>query len=403
MATFRSLRALQVEKLGVGTYADGGNLFLRVRSSASRQWIFRYKLGGRVTEISIGPTRVVSLREARDTAEAMRRAARQGVDPRSVLKRSNSQGLTFRDYAERLIAHRLPSLKPGRHQDKFGNSLRDYVYPFIGRSRPLEIGFADVENILKQAVWDSRQGRLRPFWNCKYETASRVRRRIEAVLDYADRVEGNDRRNPAAWKGGLEHSQLGRRPRVVHRASLPHAAVPNLMSRLRAAKSQSSLCLRFIILTGARSGEARAATWSEVDLENALWTVQANRTKMGVLWRVPLSEEALSILTELRSSVDEAHDYVFAGPTKKPLSDVAVSKALHAFEPHVTVHGFRASFRTWGAEQGQFANEVLERALGHVDANKVRAAYQRSDLLEERRKLAHEWCAYLSPAGSFPS
>lgn len=397
MANVKLLKPRQVETLGVGTYADGGNLFLRVRSERSRQWIFRYKRHGKVTEISIGPTLDRKITEARDLAEEMRKAVRDGLDPAAIVRKpASSNPLTFRDYAQRIDEHRRPTLRPGRHVDKFANSLRDYVYPFIGDKAPGEITYQDIEDILKQPVKLKSKEGDQLFWSAKHETASRVRRRIEAVLDYADRVEGRDRRNPAAWKGGLEHSQLGRPPRVTHHPSLPYSEIPKLMAELREKSAMSALCLQFIILTSCRSGEARGASWGEIDLSKRTWTLPPDRTKMGRQWRVPLSAAAVKTLTTVKKLRKGPESLVFPSSLDRPLTDVAVSKALKALRPAVTVHGFRSSFRTWGAEKGTFANEVLEYALSHVDRNAVRAAYQRSDLFDERARLARDWGIFCS-------
>ncbi len=401
MPKFKLLNPRQVETLRVGTHTDGANLFLRVRSANSRQWIFRYKKRGKVTEISLGSTLIRGIAEARHLADEMRRAIHDGGDPASVVRNVDAAGpLTFKDYADRIDAHRRTTLRPGRHVEKFANSLRDYVHPFIGAKRPADIGYQDVEDILTQpAQAKGREGKL-PLWNAKYETASRVRRRIEAVLDYADRVEGRDRRNPAVWKGGLEHSQLGRPTKVNHHPSLSYLEVPKLLAELTSQSSMSALCLRFIILTAARSGEARGATWAEVDLKSAVWTLPASRTKMNREWRVPLCAEATAILEKLKILKDKPESLLFPNVKGKPLSDVAVSKTLHSLRPGVTVHGFRATFRTWGAEKTSYSNEVLERALSHVDGNKLRAAYQRSDLFRARVKLAQDWEAYCTSGSS---
>ncbi|HUE79585.1 MAG TPA: integrase arm-type DNA-binding domain-containing protein [Sphingomicrobium sp.] len=395
MANIKLLKPRQVETLGVGTHADGGNLFLRVRSKHSRQWIFRYKRLGKVTEISIGPTLDRKITEARDLAEEMRRAVRDGLNPAAVIRKAAPSGpSTFKDYAQRIDEHRRPTLRPGRHVDKFANSLRDYVYPFIGDKQPGHITYQDVEDILKQPVMLKDKTGEHPFWSAKYETASRVRRRIEAVLDYADRVEGRDRRNPAAWKGGLEHSQLGRPTKVTHHPSLPYSEIPKLMTELRQKSAMSSLCLQFIILTACRSGEARGAIWSEIDLKGRVWTLPPARTKMDREWRVPLSPAAIDILKMVQLLGKGPNCLVFPNALGKPLTDVAVSKTLKSLRPEVTVHGFRASFRTWGAEKTPYSNEVLERALSHVDGNKLRAAYQRSDLFRERVSLAADWAVF---------
>lgn len=395
MANIKILKPRQIETLGEGTHADGGNLFLRVRSKNSRQWIFRYKRRGKVTEISIGPTLTRDITEARDMADALRKAIRDGIDPATIVRRADPNGpMTFKAYADRIDQHRRPTLKPGRHVDKFANSLRDYVYPFIGEKPPGDISYQDIENILKQAVELKGKEGLHPFWSAKHETARRVRRRIEAVLDYADRVEGRDRRNPAAWRGGLEHSQLGRPTKVTHHPSLPYTEIPKLMAELAAKHVMSAACLQFIILTACRSGEARGATWKEVDLKKRVWTLPADRTKMGREWRVPLSLAAAQVLKSVEVLRKRPDSLLFPNSAGKPLTDVAVSKMLKSLRPGVTVHGFRASFRTWGAEKTSYSSEVLERALSHVDGNQLRAAYQRSDLFEERLKLASSWARF---------
>lgn len=400
MANIKILKPRQIESLGEGTHADGGNLFLRVRSKNSRQWIFRYKHHGKVTEISIGPTLTRDITEARDMADAMRKAIRDGVDPATIVRKVHpGDRVTFKTYAERIDRHRRPTLKPGRHVDKFANSLRDYVYPFIGDKQPGDVSYQDVEDILKQPVEVKGKEGKHPFWNAKHETARRVRRRIEAVLDYADRVEGRDRRNPAAWKGGLEHSQLGRPAKVTHHPSLPYAEVPKLMAELATKSAMSAACLQFIILTACRSGEARGATWKEVDLKKRVWTLPPDRTKMGREWSVPLSSAALHVLKSIELLRKKPDSLLFPNSAGKPLTDVAVSKVLKSLRPGVTVHGFRASFRTWGAEITSYSHEVLERALSHVDGNQLRAAYQRSDLFDERNRLANEWARYCCAPG----
>ena len=401
MAKIKLLKPRQVETLGVGTHADGGNLFLRVRSEHSRQWIFRYKRHGKVTEISIGPTLDRKITEARDLAEEMRKAVRDGLNPVTIVRKAAASApLTFRNYAQRIDEHRRPTLRPGRHVDKFANSLRDYVYPFIGDKQPGDISYQDIEDILKQPVMLKDKEGEHPFWSAKHETASRVRRRIEAVLDYADRVESRDRRNPAAWKGGLEHSQLGRPTKVTHHPSLPYSEIPKLMAELRGKNAMSALCLRFIILTACRSGEARGATWNEIDLKKRVWTLPPDRTKMGREWRVPLSPAAIETLMAVEMLQKGPGSPIFPNSCDKPLTDVAASKVLKSLRPGVTVHGFRASFRTWGAEKTAHSSEVLERALSHVDANKLRAAYQRSDLFEDRLKLAADWARYCATTPS---
>ena len=223
-----------------------------------------------------------------------------------------------------------------------------------------------------------------------------MRQRIEAVLDYAAVHEGSDRRNPARWKGNLD--KVLQAPRKVtkpkHHAAAPYIEVPAIVAALAIKDSTSALCLRFSILTAARSGEARGARWSEVDLKEKVWTIPASRMKAGREHRVPLSTEAVAILTSMQPRKLEECDLVFPGGRGGLLSDVAVNKTLHAEAPSFTAHGFRSSFREWGAETTSFPSAVLELALAHVDTNKVQAAYQRSDLFERRKALMTDWGKY---------
>jgi integrase len=260
----------------------------------------------------------------------------------------------------------------------------------IGAKLPAEVSLADVKAILL------------PIWATKTETAQRVRGRIEAVLDYAavhDLCDGT--RNPARWKGVLD--KVLPAPRKVatreHHAAAPYADVPSIMAALAGKSHVSALCLRFLILTAARSGEARGARWDEIDLDAATWTIPASRMKAARPHRVPLSAPALEILKTMRSLRRPEGDLVFHGDRGGVLSDVAVNKTLHSIAPAVTVHGFRSSFRVWCEEQTSFPRSVTEAALAHVNADKVEAAYQRSDLFERRRELMQVWGNYCTGQG----
>lgn len=386
MAQINRLSDLKVKgKLAPGWHADGGNLFLRVRETGSRSWFFRYKIAGKVKEIGLGTPQTRKLKDLRELASKMRNAVANGEDPAEVLKAPEQPGAkTFKAYAEELIAAKKAGWRNAKHIQQWGNTLKAYAYPVIGDRLAADITLADVKAILE------------PLWATRTETASRLRMRLEAVLDYAAVHEGSDRRNPARWRGNLD--KLFAAPRKVspvrHHDAAPYEKVPALMASLQAKDSTSALCLRFTILTAARSGEARGARWSEFDEKAKVWVIPAERMKAGREHKVPLSDDALAILTTMKPRRVEGSDIVFPGPTGGQLSDVAINKTLHAILPDVTVHGFRSSFRQWGAETTSYPSAALELALAHVNKDKVEAAYQRSDLYEKRKNLMATWAKF---------
>jgi integrase len=388
MARIRLLTTRQVDTLGPGFHPDGANLYLRVRDTGSRAFVFRYKRGGRhgtVVELGLGPTQDRSLKQARALAGRMRTALADGGDPAMVLVRRDPAAKTFKDYALELIETKKTNLKSKKHIQQWGNTLEEYAFPSIGNKLPREIALEDVKAILK------------PIWSTKTETASRVRQRIEAIIDYAAVHEGTDARNPATWKGNLALAGFPaphKATEVAHHAAAKYQDVPAIMAALREKDSTSAYCLRWTILTAARSMEARAATWSEIDLAAKLWAIPAIRMKASREHKVPLCDEAQEILKSAKLRKVKGCDLVFPGARGGLLSDVAVNKTLHAIEPDVTVHGFRASFRMWGAENTVFPSAVLELALAHTNRNKIEATYQRSDLVDLRRKLMVAWESY---------
>lgn len=394
MAQINRLSPLKIKgALDAGWHADGGNLFLRVRDSGSRSWFFRYKrkvegkAADKVTEIGLGTPTDRDLKEVRRIAGLMRTALANGDNPADVLKAKDARPpLTFKESAEELIAAKKLGFRNAKHIQQWSNTLATYAYPLIGEKTAEAITLADVKDILS------------PLWATKTETATRLRQRIEAVLDYAAVHEESDRRNPARWRGNLD--KVFQAPRKVtkpqHHAAAPYAMVPKLMAALKRKDSTSAFCLRFTILTAARSGEARGACWSEIDEAGECWTIPASRMKAGREHKVPLSAEALAILKKMKPRKIAGSDFIFAGPTGGLLSDVAVNKTLHADMPDVTVHGFRSSFRDWGAETTAYPSAVLEAALAHTNNNKVEAAYQRSDLFQRRKELMASWAGYIA-------
>ncbi len=391
MATVKILSARGLDTLPIGFHKDGGNLYLRVRENGSRAWVFRYKLGGKAIELGLSPLSNRSLAQARKLAGEMRTALTDGKDPAELLNRRDSKAMTFTDYAEELIENKRSGWRNAKHALQWTATLEQYAQPTIGSKLPAEITLADVKAILL------------PMWATKTETATRVRSRIEAVLAYAAVTEkAHGRYNPAGWKNNLD-TFFPKRSKVtkrVHFPSAPYADVPSILSALRDMDFLSAYCLRFTILTAARSGEARGALWNEIDLTAKTWTIPAHRMKAEKEHRVPLCDEAMQILTKMQEwRLDDA-ERVFSGERGGLLSDVAVNKTLHSIAPEVTVHGFRSSFRMWGAETTAFPSAVLEAALAHVNTNQVEAAYQRSDLFEKRRELMQAWGNYCGSKGN---
>lgn len=392
MAQIKLLTARQVETLPAGFHSDGSNLYLRVRDTGARAWVFRYKLAGKVIELGLGPVADRSLVQARELAGRMRTELADGKDPGALVRvKRDSPAMTFKECAKALIESKRSGWRNAKHVQQWGNTLEKYAYPTIGGKLPADISLADVKAILL------------PIWATKTETATRLRQRIEAVLDYAA-VHDDDhaRSNPARWKGVFDKVLPAARQvkKKVHHAAAPYAEVPTIMAAMREKDCLSAYCLRFTILTASRSGEARGVFWNEVNMQTRTWTIPADRMKAGRTHRVPLCDEAMEILTKMEQWRQEGSERVFPGHRGGLLSDVAVNKTLHAIEPDVTVHGFRSSFREWGAETTHFPSAVLELALAHVNKDKVEEAYQRSDLFERRLELMAAWGQYCAHSGN---
>ncbi len=314
-----------------------------------------------------------------------------GTDPAMVIRKpAEDRRQTFEQCASELIEAKRPGWRNPKHAQQWKNTLRDYVHPSIGGKPPVEVTLADVKAILL------------PLWASKTETAQRVRGRIEAVLDYAA-VHGlcDGTRNPARWKGTLDKVLPPPRKvsQVEHHAAAAYGDVPRIVSALNSKAHVSALCLRFVILTACRSSEGRGATWDEIDLAAATWTIPAARMKAGRPHRVPLPPQALAILETMALQRRPSVDRVFPGARDGLLSDVAMNKTLHGVAPGVTVHGFRSAFRTWCEEQTSAPRSVTEAALAHVNADRVEAAYQRSDLFDRRRELMARWADFCTGLG----
>jgi integrase len=359
---------------------------LVVRESGARGWVLRYQIGGRRRDMGLGPYPEVGLADARDAALENRRLIRKGIDP--LADRTRSKLRTFKEMAEALIESKKPGWRNAKHATQWTSSLNAYAYA--------KLGSLDVKAVDTEAVLDV----LRPIWTMKTETASRVRQRMEAVLDYATAIKARTGENPARWKGHLDHllPKPSKVRAVEHHAALDWREVPAFMVELSKRQGEAAKALAFTILTAARSGEVRGMRWGEIDLDAKVWTVPADRIKAGKQHRVPLQLAAIDLLGEA-GGPDEL---VFASPTdaSKPLSDVTLTAVLRRMGVHVTVHGFRSSFRDWAGETTSHPREVIEASLAHKLKDRAEAAYARGDLFAKRRKLMQDWADYLaSPPG----
>jgi integrase len=370
-----------------GRHADGGNLYLSISPNGGRRWVFLYRWHGKPTEIGFGSARDVTLARARELATQARSKLAEGINPKDA--RRPSEGATFGECADRLIEAMRPSWRNDKHAAQWEMTLRDYAAPL--RRLPVD-----------KIITDDVLSVLKPLWNDKPETASRVRGRIERVLDAAKAQGLRIGENPARWRGHLDQL-LPKRQLLTrgHHAAMSYIDVQTFMADLQAREATAARALEFAILTSARSGEVLGARWDEFDIDRAVWIVPATRMKAGREHRVPLSERALMIVKamhEIRNG-----DFVFGGQKpNKPLSGMALEMLLRRMKiENATVHGFRSTFRDWAAECSHFANEVCEAALAHVIENKAEAAYRRGDLFDKRRKLMDAWADYcLTPKTS---
>jgi integrase len=375
------------KKTKPGAYSDGGGLYLRVESNGVKGWFFRYKRNGRSRKMGLGPTHAVTLAQARDRASECRSVLFDGRDPiderRSQRERAErAHSVTFRHSAEALMKSHGAGWKNEKHRRQWQSTLETYAYPVFGG---LPVSTVDVALVLRV---------LEPIWHDKTETATRLRGRIEQVLDWA-KVRGyRHGENPARWRGHLDKLLPARSKirKVKHHAAMPYSEIPVLMAELRSNESISARALEFTILTAVRSSELLNARWPEFDLTNRMWVVPAERMKAGRGHRVPLCDRAVEIL----KSTLTTDGFVFPGARAgNPLSDMAMLQLLRGLRGEgLTVHGFRSSFRDWGAERTSFANELLEMALAHVVSDKVEAAYRRGDMFEKRRRLMDDWAQY---------
>jgi integrase len=374
-----------------GMYHDGGGLYLQVAVSGAKSWIYRYMLNGRAREMGLGPLHIISLSEARSRAAECRRLRLDGIDPiearkgkRVEEKLEAAKSMTFDACAKAYIEAHEVGWQNAKHRDQWRNTLKSYASPVFGG---LPIQAVDVGLIMTA---------LEPIWHKKPETASRLRGRIEAILDWATVRGYRKGENPARWRGHLDKllPARGKVRKVEHHAALPYREIPPFMTELCEREGIAARALEFLVLTAARTGEVIGARWEEFDLNERVWTIPAARMKAGKEHRVPLSDRAVAIARELQKM--RLGNFVFPGQRAgKPLSNMAMLKLLDRMgRDDLTTHGFRSTFRDWAAEQTNFPREVAEMALAHTIADRVEAAYRRGDLFERRRELMDGWERY---------
>ena len=384
-----ALTALAVARLtSPGRYRVGGvdGLMLYVRSPEARFWVLRVQAHGKRRDIGLGSFSAVSLAQAREAARDMQEAIRNGGDPVADRRQERAAAVpvvvelpTFRKVAEQFIELQRPSWRNAKHAAQWESTLETYAYPVIGARPVAEVTSADVLQILA------------PIWASKPETASRLRQRLEAVLDAAKARGLRTGDNPAAWRGNLEAllPKVSKVQKVEHHAALPWREVPEAVQRIAGEPGMGALALQFAILTAARPGEVRGATWAEIDLQARVWTVPAERMKAGKAHRVPLSDAAVALLQAVPRIEDEV--LVFPGAKAgKPLSDMTLTAICRRLGLACVAHGFRSSFRQWATDQ-RIEHELAERCLAHQVGNAVARAYDRGDALEARVPVMQAW------------
>lgn len=387
------LSATDLRRNKPGLYFDGGGLALQVTAARdgkgfSRSWIFRWTRGERTRSMGLGSVITVSLAEARAAALECRKLLLAGIDPiahrdseRAAKVAASAKSMTFEQAAGAYIAAHRAEWRSQQHAAEWPSSLRKHIYPTLAK---IDVGAIDTALVIKA---------LQPIWSTVPETASRLRGRIEMILDWSTVAGLRQGDNPARWSGHLEHllAAPGKR-RVQHLAAMPWRDVPEFMVKLRATDTTTARAMEFVILTAARRGEVRFATWNEIDFSTATWAIPGSRMKAGKEHRVPLSARAVEILR----SMPRMNDFIFPG-RDRALGKGAFGRLFKRLgHGDVTLHGFRSAFRDWAGESTAFPAEIAEAALAHAVGNKVERSYRRGDALEKRRRLMEAWADYCS-------
>ena len=397
------LKPVQLRGLDPGRHAVGGDpgLLLQVQTRDGRDqpnsgrssWVLQYMIAGRRRQLGLGPYPEVTLADAREKARQVRQGIRDGIDPlaakavaRSAIQAAVARAVTFQTAAEDRIAAHQAEWRNAKSGKAWTATLKTYAFPVLGKMLVADIDQAAVLRVLQ------------PIWTTKTVTATRVRERIETILDYATTKGMREGPNPARWKGHLDHILAAPKKiaKVVHHAALAIDDLHAFMQRLRAAEGQGARALEFAILTAARSGEVRGATWAEIDIDACQWVIPKERMKMEREHRVPLSAATIELLQA--QGPGEPDELLFPGMRGKPLSDMSLTAVLRRMKLDVTAHGFRSTFRDWAGERTATPREVVELALAHQIASKAEAAYARSDLLERRRPLMQAWAEFIDAA-----
>jgi integrase len=387
----KGLTALKVEKLKIpGRYADGGGLYLEVKETGAKSWLFRFAKDGKRTQIGLGSTTTLSLLDAREKAAQCRRTLIEGSDPLAERKAiavqrqiEAARTKTFRQCALAYIDAHRSGWRNAKHAAQWTNTLTTHAFPLLG-----ELPVQKIDTDLTVQV-------LEPLWKDTNETARRVRGRIEAILDWATVKKYRQGDNPARWRGNLEKLLSKRSTSVRHQPALDYNKIGAFMAALKEQNGMAADALAFTILTASRTSEVLGARWAEIDLAKALWTVPASRIKTKREHTVTLSLPAMAILHRLKEHADK-NPWVFLGERSgKPLSGMAMLMLLRRMNrADITVHGFRSTFRDWAAEQTNYPREVAEAALAHISGDKVERAYRRTDFLEKRRQMLEAWGRY---------
>lgn len=396
----KELRALDVSRLTKpGNHAVGGvvGLYLYVTPSQAKSWVLRAVIAGKRRHMGLGSFPTVSLAQAREKARQAREQISTGVDPiaerqqlQSALRAKQASEITFAQAAKAYIEAHQEGWKSAKHRAQWGNTLETYAFPVMGA-----LLVHDVEQVHVLQV-------LEPIWKSKTETAKRVRGRIESVLDWATVRGYRHGENPAQWKGRLDKllPPPARMQKVEHHKAVPVKEMPTFFADLRERNGVAARALQFAIYCAARSGEVRGATWDEINLNENIWTIPANRMKAGAEHRVPLSFQARGLLLSLPRF--ENCPYVFPSPSGKQLSDMSLLAVMRRMQTDAVPHGFRSTFRDWVGDMTDYPRELAEQALAHTLSNKVEAAYRRSDGFDKRRVLMSKWADFCHGSAPVP-
>ena len=389
-----ALAVASIKSRGIHFVGGVTGLALNVTKYGSRSWVMRFQIKGKRRDMGLGSYPSVTLAQARESARAAREVLRQGMDPveharaaRQRLIVEQETAVVFADAATHYIATHEHGWRNAKHAQQWRNTLNTYASPHFGR---LSVSEIDQSHVLRA---------LSPIWKSKTETATRVRGRIEQVLDWATAHGHRTGPNPARWRGQLEHilANPEKVAPVKHRAAVPVADLPAAYQQIAAVDGQSARALCFLILTAVRSGEVRGMVWSEVDLDAALWVIPAERMKANREHRVPLSLQAVELLRTQEAAREELVEHVFPSNRKGSLSDMAFTALMRRHELGAVPHGFRSTFRDWAGETTHHPRDAVELCLAHTIDTKTEAAYRRGDMLEKRAAIMQEWADYAAP------